>query len=283
MHIVNDTLTGKHKAKFVTYDSVNDFALRLLNCDHHAQAYLDRSEGRWAGGDKETALRGARGEDHSYAARADKFVTQFGNVALQDHAIDLEFNCEQGDLDIGGWASGEPEHLYGPTYTKTDRAPVAVTVDQWIWAGCHTSTIERRGVASMALVQALSMYRPVMLYVVLADRHVPSNTNAVQVIPAPCNPMDTARCAFMLAAPPFVRAGMMAMLHQIAQSGADCGIPAVSAGMGWQATQLGGWLAPRLGVETDNIVHLPMMLDNQSFGSDGDALAWVRANVAKYS
>lgn len=282
MHIQDDTLLGKHKCKFVTYESVNDFALRLLNCDNNAQAYLSRNNRRWAGGTEDDVQRGCRGETLTYAERADKYVTQFGNVAVQDHAIDMEFNVEQGELDVGAWLSGEPEHLYGPTYTKTDRAPVAITVDQWIWRGCSNATIERRGVAAMALAQALTMYRPVMLYVVLANRHVPSNTNAVQVIPAPSNPMDTARCAYMLAAPPFVRAGMMPMLHQIAKSPAPCGIPYVRPGFNWQSTQLGEWLAPRLGVEQDNIIHLPMMLDDQEFGSDASAQAWVKRHVERY-
>lgn len=283
MQIQDDTLIGKHKCKFVTYDSVNDFALRLLNCDRHAQSYLSNLPRRWAGGDENTALRGCRGEDATYADRADKFVTQFGNVAIQDVAVDMEFNVEQGELDIGAWQQGEPDHLYGPALTKTDRAPIAITVDQWIWAGCKPATIERRGVSVMALAQALSIYRPVMLYVVLGNRHTPSKTNAVQVIPAPSNPMDTARCAFMLAAPPFVRAGMMPMLHQIAQSSAFCGIPDLSAGTDWQTTQLGKWLAPRLGVEEGNVVHLPMMLTNQEFGNDASAQAWVKRNVEKYA
>lgn len=283
MHITTENLTGKHTAKLAVYDSVNDFALRLLNCDSNAQAYLSRLPTGWAGGDENTCLRGCRGQDHSYADEADKYVTQFGNVAIQQNAIDLEFNMEQGELDVGAWQSGEPECLYGPTVTKTDRAPIAVTLDQWIWSGCRTSVIKRRGVAAMALVQALSMYRPVMLYAVIAHRHMPSRTNAVQIVPAPSNPMDTGRCAFMLAAPPFVRAGMMPMLHQIAGSPAQCGIPETTAGMKWQTNEFGAWLSTYLGVEEDNVVHLPMMLDNQSFGSDNDALAWVQDKLEKYT
>lgn len=287
MHIVDDYLTRNHSCKLAVYDSLNDFALRLLNCDRNAQAYLDSNRGRyeveWAGGTEQDTIRGCRGENLSYAERADKYVTQFGNVGLQAQAIDMEHNAEHGALDVGAWLSGEPEHLYGPALTHTDRAPIAITLDQWIWAGCEQHAIERRGVSAMALAQALSMYRPVMLYVVIAHRHTPSDTNAVQVIPAPSNPMDTARCAFMMAATCFVRMGMMPMLYQIAQSPRPCGIPPTTAGVRWQQEKFGTWLAPRLGVDEDNIVHLPMMLDEQEFGNDASAMEWVKRNVAKYS
>lgn len=284
MIITPDTYDGKRKVKLATYASINDFADELERSDY-AKSYDERHHGLedWAGGDLKKTVEKSRRGDERYARQAEKWVEQFSNVALQDYALENEHNTQFGMVDVGAWLAGEPEHLYGPTITHTDRAPVAITLDQWIQCTVPTDAIVRRGVAAVALTQALSMYRPVVLYIVLANRHTPSSTDAVQIIPAPTSPMDSARAGLMVAAPYFVRAGMMPMLHHIAQDNRPCGIPALSAGRRWQTHQLPKWLAPRIGVNPENMIHLPMMYNTQEFDNDANALAWVRKWVKHYA
>lgn len=286
MIVTPDKYQKKKPIKLATYASINDFAHELER-SKYAKVYDDRLRDggmvRWAGGDRADAVAGCARGDDKYAQSAERYVEQFTNVALEDYALESEHNTQFGMVDVGAWLAGEPEHLYGPTITHTDRAPVAITVDQWIQCTVPAHAITRRGVAAIALAQALSMFRPVVLYIVLANRHVPSGTDAVQVVPAPTSPMDTARTGFMLAAPQFVRAGMMPMLYHIAQDSRDCGIPSLSAGRVWQTDDLPKWLAPRISVEPDNMIHLPMMFNTQEFGDDTSALNWVRRWVKKYA
>lgn len=282
MIVTTDQYDGKRKVTFAQYASVNDFATQLGK-SKFAAGYDRRNDYGWAGGSVADTLRDCERGDEQYAREAEKWIDRFSNVALEQYALDLEHNTQFGMVDVGAWMAGEPEHLCGPTFTPTDRAPIAITMDQWIWCGIKTRTIKRRGVAAMALLQALSLFRPVMLYVVLANRHVPSRTDCIQVIPAPTTPMDTSRTGVMVAAPRFVRSGMMPMLHEHAKSDAPCSIPALQAGLGWQTHKLARWLAPRLGVDDDNIIHLPAMQSPQEFGNDRDAQAWVTKWVKHYA
>ncbi len=285
MRIIDTTYERDRPIKLAMYSGLADVATQLGESKIARKAQRENMDNpSWAGGTYDDALRKCKTGDVQYADRAAPFVTDYSNVAIREYAIDMDYGREPGGMiDMAAYNAGEPDFMYGPTYTHTDRAPIAITLDQWIWSGINPSEIERRGIAAIALAQALSLFRPVMLYTVLANRHEPSRTDCVQIIPAPTAPLDLARCGYMLAAPVFVRAGLMPMLHHIANDGRFCGIPALSVGATWQANELHKWLAPHLGVDEDNIIHLPMMRDPGPFKTDKGAGDWVKESVKRYS
>lgn len=277
------TYAAGSKCSLTTYSGLSDFYTSLeaaTNRDRYTRGYSAPTS--WAGGSRADCIRLAKTGDESYARRSSRWLDAFGNMALETYGVSVEHNRQIGALDVGAWMAGVPDCIYGPVVTKHERAPIKVYMDMWILVSILPDTIMRRGCAALALVQALSVYRPVSLEIVLANRHAPSGTDSVQRITAPTSPMDLGRSSWMCAAPVFIRNGLMPMLHEISQSDRPCSIPALSAGPAWQSTQLGKWLAEQDGLGDQDYVFLPMMMNSGPFGSDANAIEWVKTQVEKH-
>lgn len=213
-------------------------------------------------------------------------VDQIANVTIANIGMDNDYNLINGVLDYGAMEAGDPMCMYGTTITETDRAPIGIYIDNWISCTIPNEVIERRGSAVLALVLALSIYRPVMCkYVSAAGASFDYQNDNIQLLPVPTHPMDLGRAAFMLADPAFTRAGMYQMSNTIHNmSGHDAG-PMLGQGNGkyWQQNDLGNWIAERDGAE--ETIFLPMMFDRSDirFESDQNALEWVEGQVRKYA
>lgn len=239
------------------------------------------NDSNWAGGTKQDFQNGCIKGDLAYARCAEKFVDQFANLAIQDYERVLGYNEKVGMVDIGSMYSGDPMCMYGPTIEETDTAPINVYIDTWTSFAIPTDQMERRGVAVLALVQALSVFRPVNVSLVTGTHHSPSRTNVIQVLALPTAPMDLARASWMLASPLFFRRGFLPMTWAIARDKRHCGIPMLSDSA-WQEQELGNWLAAKSGV--NEVVHLPYMMHKSStWSTDAATLNWVKETVAKYA
>ena len=269
---------GGMDLKLVYYEGLQDFskvrhAQRLNTKQHDAQT-------RWAGGSVKDLFRGCERGDVSYAEKADKFVDEFANVAIQDYEVTLEWNDQNGELDYDLAMAGEEQYMYGPTVEKTDRSPVNLYVDQWTSCMIPTDQMVRRGVAILALAQSLSIYRPVNTYIATGTHHRPTHTDIVQVTRVPTNPMDISRASWMLASPAFFRQGQLPLTFYHSHSDRNCGVPPLSNSK-WQATQLGKWLAERDGVQ--ECLHLPLMYHSDDvWKSDKKTLEWVQYNLKRF-
>lgn len=264
------------------YKDIGDFAFSLLNRKYKAHHEGDTD---WGGGTPNEVAKYCREGNTKDARRAEKLVADIANVAVANTGLDLDYNLVHGVLDYGAMVAGDPMCMYGTTITETDRAPIGVYIDNWISASIPNRYIERRGSAVLALVLALSIYRPVICkYVGAAGFGPDPKTDNIQILPVPTHPMDLGRAAFMLANPSFTRMGMYCMPNTIHDHpGVDFG-PMLAGGNGkhWQSTQLGNWMAERDGAESN--IFLPMMFDTKDarFKSDKAALDWVQETVKSY-
>lgn len=230
----------------------------------------------WTGDDPATALGKLYKGDDRFVAQAERLADKFSNLAIQTLGVDNAYNPVYGAVDIGAYNAGVPDHLYGPTMTHTEKAPVAITLDTWIAADVKKSAIAMRGIAAMALAQAVSMYRPVSLYIVDAVKYVPSRLDVVQIVQLPTAPLNVSRCMYALAGTSFSRVCMIAGVNATAENTADCSLPTMSRGKVWQETQLPKFIAPYLGMSEDSIVHLPLMMSNSGVTTEQTAEKWVK-------
>lgn len=262
------------------YDDLGDFATQL----GRASGEFTTWDPEWRGGTRQDCLQRCVSGNEKYVARTDALVEKFSNVAIEAMGLDYAYGHEQGFLDVGAWTAGEPDCLYGPTMTKTERAPITVFVDSWISCVIPAVEVENRGVAVLALIRALSLHRPVNLYVVAGLRHEGDGKDTIQVIPAPTSPLDVSRCAFMLADPCMVRVGLFSMLYALAGARTHDGIPPLCRFSDkWQATQMGSWLAERTGTADGEYIHLPLMYHSESqWKTEASVQEWVTENVAKF-
>lgn len=278
---MHSTKVRYHKnfvTNLVRYDDTLDLWQQSSN-SKYANAYTAECSNSWAGGSYADFVRDIQGGSNRYTERADKLMNKFGTVALETLGTDMDYNMDFGMLDTSAYNAGELECVYGMTPTFTDRAPIRIYLDQWISASVSSKAIEMRGVACLALLQALSIHRPVMLDVVLANRYTPTSTDTIQRIEAPKGNLSLS--AYMVASPCFVRQGLMSMTYHHGGSGRSCRIPMMQAGHAWQSTQLGKWLAEQDGVDEDNIVFLPMMFDNGIWTSEANTVRWIKKEMKR--
>ena len=269
---------GGMNLKVVYYDNLQDFAsARRIQRRHKVN---HDTPSRWAGGSVDQLYAGCESGDPSFADRADKFVKEFANSAIQDYEVTLEWNDQNGELDYDMAMAGEEQYLYGPTVEKTDTAPVNLYIDQWASCVIPPAEMMRRGIAILALTQALSIYRPVNTYISTGTKHMPTKTDLVQVIRVPTNPMDISRASWMLASPSFFRQGQLPLTFYHSGSDRNCGVPPLT-NSDWQITSMGKWLAERDGVT--ECLHLPLMFHSDDvWKSDELTLKWVKDNLARF-
>ena len=235
---------------------------------------------RWAGGDEHSLNRGCTSGDEHYAERAAKLVDKIANLTIQDYDVTLEWNESFGELDYEAAMAGEVECCYGPTIDLTEKSPVNIYLDMWTLWSIPTDMMMRRGVAMLALVQALSVFRPVNAYAVSPLRHWQKDKDVLQVLRLPTNPMDISRASWAIASPVTFRVGFQTLLLEILRTNTYDSLPMLSNDA-WQKNKLGDWLANRDGVK--DVVHLgPMMTADARWESDESALAWVKSQVARF-
>lgn len=264
-------------AKLVEYTSLSDLGNAVSKA--HARGMSDNA-GAWGGGSSTDFFKSLKRGNLSYASRAAKYVKHFSNVAIREHGITFDYNMHHGVLDYHTALTGDPMCMYGATIAETDRSPVHVYVDPWVSGDVGPHIIERRGIAVLALVQALSIYRPVKCSVLKGSTNVPSRNQVIQIIDIPTAPMDLARASWMLSSPMLNRQGFLVAVHTAVDNFKPCVSPPLY-NVGWQ--QNGGmakWMAERDGV--DDVIFLHRLTSAFAWDSDDKAIAWVKDQLDKY-
>ena len=258
------------------YSSPRDF-LRAVS-DGRKLCY-DSPQSKWAGGTYDYFKRGMVGGVDDYMGAADKLVTQFGNVAISEFTAGLDANLVHGVLDYGAAMAGDPMCMYGATITETDRAPVEIYVDPWVNHSVSADAVQKRGIAVLALVSALAVYRPVNAYILKTSCYSPRRANTIQTLAIPTQPMDLSRASFMLCSPTVNRHGLLHSIYKVHKCRKHCGSPPFSSG--WADRRAGAWLAERHG--TSAYIHLKgMRNDNGFWSTETDTVAWIKRQLEKY-
>ena len=264
--------------KFVRFTDAGDMMRAATNLTHN-KGYHDTTSSGWYGGSvdrlKECAVRG----DDKYVAEAEPLIREFGNLALQDYTVEMEYNTQYGVLDYATAQAGDPMCMFGLMEEETDRAPVQVYVDTWTSCTVSSKAMRMRGVAVLAFAMALSTFRPVRVSLLTGMSHSPTKTNIIQTVDVPTAPMNISMAAWMLCDPIVFRRAMLSLPWTIAKSDAVCGIPPLS-NRTFQDKHMADWMAARSGV-TD-CVHLGKMMGAEEWANEEFVLNWIKMQLARF-
>lgn len=231
-----------------------------------------------AGGTPDYLARGVRGQVTDYVDAAKGLIDKFANVAIEQHAVTLEQNMTTGMLDYSAAMAGDPMCMFGATIDRTDRSPVDIYVDPFVSGGVSASSIEKRGVAILALTQALSVYRPVNVYMVKGSKYSPKKANTVQIMPVPTQPMDLTRASFILCSPTVNRHGFFHAINEVHCHAKEC--PSFPMdGAAWQTECMGGWIAAQHGV-TDYLFLRTMF--TKGWTTEQEVVDWIETQLNKF-
>lgn len=269
---------GMPKLQLVTFNNARELA-DMGARSKHTQWRLREREDTWAGGSFKEFMENSRKGDPSYARKAEKYVENFSNLAIQDYAFDMDYNTQIGVLDYHAAQAGNPACMFGPTVDLTEKSPVHIYVDAWTSATVKARAMEMRGVAVLSLAIALSMFRPVMVKLVTGLHHSPTRTDMIQIVDVPTAPMDLSMASWMLGSPTFFRWGILNNVWAIAKSDALCGVPRLS-NASFQQKDMANWLAEKDNVH--DVVFLPLMFDNGQWGNEKYTLDWIKQQLARF-
>jgi hypothetical protein len=282
--IVNQNTIKDDLYKFdvttVEYASPRDF---MNAAKKGAKRSSYHAETGWAGGTRDYFERGLKGDVLDYCDAAEDKITQFGNVAIEEYERTLSQNTVHGVLDYQAAMAGNPACMFGVTIDPTDRSPVDLYIDPWVSGGIRAYAIQQRGIAILALVQALQMYRPVHAYILKGSHHTQARKTAkdtIQTLQIPTQPMDLARASFLLCSPTVNRLGFLAAIYEAHKTSQRCPSPQMTYS-DWQRQKLGGWLAAKHGVSS--YLYLHRMASNDGFWSSEErTIAWIKAQLHKF-
>lgn len=104
--------------------------------------------------------------------------------------------------------AGEPECMREPMEISSDTAPLTIVVDLACSGGISASIMQKRGVAILALVMALSVTRPISLKMLSCGdgtRNHVGDKYSICAVDFPTTPLDLATAAYGLSNVGFVR------------------------------------------------------------------------------
>lgn len=277
--ILHDVNTDRMNVKLAEFRDTLDLSRYVKNgkCN---RKYMKDTPRRWAGGTFEEFHERSSMGDVAYMGKAEKYVDQFSNIALEDYNVDLDYNTQYGVLDYHAALAGDVACLFGPTHVENDKAPVNIYVDTWTSCTVSTQAMTMRGIAVIALVRALTVFRTVQVKITSGMQHTPTKTDVIMTMSVPTAPMDVSIASWALGSPQAFRCGFLGAVWDVAGSDRWCGIPLLSDS-GWQRNKMGEWLAARDNI--NEVVHLPFMMDNGRWDSEAYCLQWVKKQLERFA
>lgn len=263
--------------RMVTYDNAAQVA--EFGKSKYSQWYHKDASDNWFGGSYQSFLDKAKRGDADEARKADKYVEQFANLAIEDYAYDLDYNTQVGVLDYHAAAAGNPACMFGPSVDLTEKSPVHIYIDTWTSCTVSTRAMEMRGVAVLALAMALTVFRPVMVKMTTGLRHSPTRLDMLQIVDVPTAPMDLSMAAWMLVNPTMFRRGLLGNVWATAKSDKPCGVPRPSSPL-LQPSKMPEWLGAQYGVK--DVVFLAHMMGGREWDSEEYVLSWIKTQLARF-
>jgi len=263
------------KFTLAQYSNLRDFS-RQATSKKRARGCVSAD---WGGGTWDYFQRGMAGEVTDYVNAAKDKATQFGNVALEDYGIDYGYNVVHGALDFAAMEAGNPACMYGPTFRETDRSPIHIYIDTWTRGDVSAQTMTNRGAGILALVQALSIYRPVVVYITKLSRYSPRSADTIQIVPIPTQPMDLARATFAMCSPTTNRIGLLSSIHAVHSCDEYCASNPFSKAE-WAKSHAPGWLADHFGVK--DYLFMGRTSSSSFWNKDTDVIAWIKAQIERF-
>lgn len=258
------------------YTSVNDFIKQAKRGRYLSGQGVSSN---WEGGTFDHMERGLRGRVPDFIDNGKSKMGEYTNVAVQNYAVDFDYNPTYGVLDYGAAVAGNPAYMYGATVMETDRSPIHIYIDTWVSGDVSPKTIEKRGIGILALIQTLSLFRPVNTYIAKGSEYTPKKADTIQLLQIPTSPMDLSRASFMLCSPTINRQGLLNSIYAVHNYHKHCPSYPMSDRR-WQKHSLPKWVAEQQGV-TDYI-HMTGMFESNFWNSDVRVIEWIKKHVQKY-
>lgn len=158
-------------------------------------------DGSWAGKPYADALRLLDKGDLTWVERASKLIENIEQAAVFTSGVKLMMPSVAGYIpNVPALVSGHPESMLMRQESELQgmQTPIGIYYDTGVSAGVSDTQLLNRGVACLALVMALQMFRPVELYVVHTIRPDNGIDCAGYAVKVETKPLDLARACYML-------------------------------------------------------------------------------------
>jgi hypothetical protein len=151
---------------FIIADSLAELAMFCDRSVPSESSYRMRGEAGWYGGDNFETIRDKTiAGDVSVVPQSDKLLAQFEQYSFAS-ARNVVIDDVVGAIpNVQAFLSGSPMSMRRKVKAQSDTAPVAVVIDLVSSASITAAQILQRGIALLAFVRAISMRRPVELWV----------------------------------------------------------------------------------------------------------------------
>lgn len=152
--------TPRGKATFALFDSPAEYVAYVR--EHNAMRNDSRHDGRsWSDMSGKQAIDCVANGDLSRVEASDKFLEQFEDYALPSATRETVTSVVGSMPHVPNYIAGIPETMRFRRKATIESAPLAVVADLTSSAGIHADQVNKRGVAILAFVRAISAKRPV--------------------------------------------------------------------------------------------------------------------------
>jgi hypothetical protein len=177
--------------------------------------------GPWTGGmNYNTAMQYTRTGDLSGVAASDVYLAKFEALAPMRSAWERRTDVIGTTLDVGAYMADRPMHMRRRVRTMVETAPLTVAVDLVSSGDIDSDMLVKRGALILALVRALSITRPVELWV--GGSATPASMKGAWHVwfKLDTAPLDLARAAHVMTSPAVSRGMIYATIeHEAGSSG----------------------------------------------------------------
>lgn len=145
------------------------------------------------------AIRG----DDSLVAEAEKLLDQL-DASVEVPTKSWEPNVHGAYPVVPDYLSGSPTPMRALSPVYREESPISIYVSTTCSAGVDADTMQKRGVAIMALLLKMQQIRPIELYL-LAETHGSRDGECLQVIKVESKPLNLATACYAVADVAFAR------------------------------------------------------------------------------
>lgn len=201
---VTAALRGERRDHYRLFDSVPEFVARCEQ-DDVCRKGRDKSPSFLGGVTFAQALKMAREGDAGGVAKSDALLAKMEALDLYAPRVRVRDGVAGGVPNVPAFLAGHPLNMRRRVREDDNASPLAVVVDLASSGGIDAAVVQKRGVAILALVRALTARRPVELYVG-CSLDADDGENAVHVYArVETTPMDLLRAAHWISHPSFPR------------------------------------------------------------------------------
>jgi hypothetical protein len=251
-----------------------------------ASPYLsfdDRDD--WAGASARETLARIDCGNPALTAKCDRLLDRMESVPFATSRFATVAAVAGGAPCVPAYLAGSPMAMRRRVRIADDFAPLAVVVDVGVSASVTHDTIQRRGAAALALVRLLAATRPVALWVVTGQqisRYSENKRDAAYAVRLDTAPLDVARAAWLLAAPEAFRRAAFAACQTVGGDVAGRDVNWLANSHVRHPDLLRDCLPALTGCADFLLVPSLITAGETQFGTDAEAAAWVKAELAKH-